>query len=246
MENDRLNAELIALPIICEKRKDYSQVFFWHTICDLLKREQSFIFNTNMKDRRNYIVEKAFEVFMSEGYESASITVLQEELGMSRGAIYRYFKSKEELFFDVIDRYVFGQIDRFMPKVDEETTLIELIEYLYRYHKKLDTYLEKQNMETRFLNFTALMIQAAKYYPEFTKKMKKINDENIKLWKIAIINSIAKNEIRDNVDVNILAGIFSAGSNNLEDGEHEFELKFVQKAGAWKRDKEYLYSLIEK
>ena len=199
-----------------------------------------------MKNRKEYIVEKAFDVFMSKGYDSASITVLQKELGMSRGAMYRYFKSKEELFFEVIDKYVFGLIDRFMPKVAEDTTLAELIEYLYRYHRRLYTYLDQHNMETRFLNFTALIIQAAKHYPGFSKKIKKANDKGIKLWKMAIINSIAKNEIRDDLDVNILAGIFSAGSKNLEDIEHEFESKFMQKAKTWKRDKEYLYSLIKK
>ena len=199
-----------------------------------------------MKNRKEYILEKAFDVFMSKGYDSASITVLQKELGMSRGAMYRYFKSKEELFFEVIDKYVFGLINRFMPKVAEDTTLAELIEYLYRYHRRLYTYLDKQNIETRFLNFTALIIQAAKHYPGFAEKMKKVNGESIKLWKMAIINSIAKNEIRNDVDVNILAGIFSAGSKNLEDIEHEFESKLLQKAKTWKRDKEYLYSLIKK
>ena len=143
------------------------------------------------------------------------------------------------MLFRSIDKYVFGLIDRFMPKVAEDTTLAGLIEYLYRYHRKLYIYLDKHNMETRFLNFTALIIQAAKHYPGFTKKIKMANDEGIKLWKMAIINSIAKNEIRDDVDVNILAGLFSAGSKNLEDIEHEFESKFMQKAKTWKRDKEY-------
>ena len=201
-----------------------------------------------MKDRKEYIVGKAFDVFMSKGYDSTSITVLQKELGMSRGAMYRYFKSKEELFFEVIDRYVFGLIDRFKPKTADDTTLAGLIEYLYRYNKRLFTYFDKQNIETRFLNFTALVIQAAKHYPGFTEKMKIVNDESIDLWRKAIINSIAKNEIREDVNVDILAGLFSAGSKNMKDIEQEFEFesKFIQKIKIWKRDKEYLYSLIKK
>ena len=199
-----------------------------------------------MKNRKEYILEKAFDVFMNKGYDSASITVLQKELGMSRGAMYRYFRSKDELFLEVIDRYVFGLIDRFMPKVAENTTLAGLIEYLYRYHMKLYIYLDKHNTENRFLNFTALIIQAAKHYPGFIEKIKMINNKGIKLWKMAIINSIEKNEIRDDVDINTLAGIFSAGSKNMEDIEHEFESKFMQRAKIWKREREYLYSLIKK
>ena len=183
---------------------------------------------------------------MSKGYDSASISVLQKELGMSRGAMYRYFKSKDELFLEVIDRYVFGLIDRFMPKVAEDTTLAELIEFMYRYHMKLYIYLDKHNTEAHFLNFTALIIQAAKHYPGFAEKMKLINNKSVKLWKMSIVNSIEKNEIRDDVDVNILAGIFSTGSKNMEDTEHEFESKFKQKVKIWKRDRKYLYSLIKK
>ena len=224
-----------------------SSTLFWHTICAFSNREQLFIsLDIPMKNRKEYILEKAFDVFMSKGYDSASISVLQKELGMSRGAMYRYFKSKDELFIEIIDRYVFGLIDRFMPKVAEDTTLAELIEYLTRYHKKLYVHLDKHNMETRFLNFTALIIQAAKHYPGFPKKIKVVNDKSIKLWKMAIINGIAKNEIRDDVDVDILAGLFSTGSKNIEDIEHEFESKFMQKVEIWKREKEYLYSLILK
>ena len=84
-----------------------------------------------LKDRKKYILEKAFDVFMNKGYDSASITVLQKELGISRGAMCRYFKSKEELFIKVIDKHVFGLIDRFMPKVTEDTMLAGLIEFLY-------------------------------------------------------------------------------------------------------------------
>ena len=201
-----------------------------------------------MKDRKDYIVEKAFDVFMNKGYDSASITVLQKELGISRGAMYRYFKSKEELFFEVIDRYVFELFDRFMPKVAEEITLAGLIEYLYHYNERIYQYFGKQNIETRFLNFTALIIQAAKHYPGFTEKMKILNDEYIDLWKRAIVNSITKKEICGDVDVNVLARLFSTESKNLKFIEQEFEQesKFMQKIRIWKRDREYLYSLISK
>ena len=51
-----------------------------------------------MKDKKEYIQKKAFDVFMNKGYDSVSIIVLQKELGMLRGAICQYFKWKDELF----------------------------------------------------------------------------------------------------------------------------------------------------
>ena len=198
-----------------------------------------------MKDRKEYILEKAFDVFMDKGYDSTSITVLQKELGMSRGAMYRYFKGKDELFKEVVDKYVIGLIARFHPQIAEDMTLVELIEYLYNYQKRVFVYLDKQNIETRFLNFTALIIQAAKHYPGFIETIKTEKIKSLETWKTAINNSLAKGEIRDDVDVNILAGIFSTGSTDPEIIENEFEKKFLYRAKSWKRGMEYLYSLIK-
>ncbi len=199
-----------------------------------------------MKDRKEYILEKAFDVFMSTGYDSASITVLQKELGMSRGAMYRYFKSKDELFIAVIDKYVIGLIDRFRPKVAEDLTLVEMIEDLYRYQKRIMIALDKQNLKHRFLNFTALIIQAAKHYPGVIEKMETVKTESLRLWKKATLNSLEKDEIRADIRVDIIAGFFSAGSTNPEMVDHDHEKNFSQRAETWKRDMEYLYSLIKK
>ncbi|MDR1172491.1 MAG: TetR/AcrR family transcriptional regulator [Bacteroidales bacterium] len=201
-----------------------------------------------MKDRKEYILEKAFDVFMSHGYDSASITVLQKELGMSRGIMYRYFKSKDELFIAVIDKYVIGLINRFKLQAVEDMTLIEMIEHRYRYHKRVMIALDKQNLKLRFLNFTALIIQAAKHYPGFIEQTEMIKAENLKLWKKAILNSLEKDEIRGDVRVDIIAGLFSSGSTNpeIEMADYDREKNFSQHAEIWKRDMEYLYSLIKK
>ena len=138
---------LLAKLIICKKMKDCHHLFFWHTICGLFNRERSFTFDDSMKNRKKHIVKKAFDVFMNEGYEHAYIAVLQEELGMLCGAMYRYFKSKEEMFIDVIDRHVFGLSNRFMPKAGEEMTLARV---LVPVPQDLYICLGKQNMEEGF------------------------------------------------------------------------------------------------
>ncbi len=199
-----------------------------------------------MKDRKEYIVEKAFDAFMNNGYDSTSITVLQKELGMSRGAMYRYFKSKDELFIEVIDKYVIGLINRFKPNVADDMTLVDMIEYLYRYQKRIMIALDKQNLKIRFLNFTALIIQAAKHYPGFIEKMETLKVESLRIWKKATLNSLEKDEIRGDIRVDIIAGFFSAGSTNPELVDRDHEKNFSQRAETWKRDMEYLYSLIKK
>jgi AcrR family transcriptional regulator len=55
-----------------------------------------------LKDRRDQrreaILDVAREVFTEEGYAAASMSTIAARLGGSKGTLYNYFKSKEELF----------------------------------------------------------------------------------------------------------------------------------------------------
>jgi AcrR family transcriptional regulator len=53
---------------------------------------------------RDVLVAAATEVFAERGYEGASLEEIAERAGFTRGAIYKNFAGKEELFFAVTDR----------------------------------------------------------------------------------------------------------------------------------------------
>jgi AcrR family transcriptional regulator len=48
-------------------------------------------------ERRSEILLKAQELFYKKGYNKTSVSMVIEALGISKGAFYHYFKSKEEL-----------------------------------------------------------------------------------------------------------------------------------------------------
>jgi TetR/AcrR family transcriptional regulator, mexJK operon transcriptional repressor len=50
------------------------------------------------EDRRDAILDVAYECFVAEGYGSTSMSTIAARLGGSKGTLYNYFKSKEELF----------------------------------------------------------------------------------------------------------------------------------------------------
>lgn len=50
-------------------------------------------------ERRRQILAGARRAFARYGYESATVARLEEEIGLSRGAIFSYFPNKWELFF---------------------------------------------------------------------------------------------------------------------------------------------------
>jgi AcrR family transcriptional regulator len=52
--------------------------------------------------RREEILEGAQRAFARHGYEGATVARLEEETGLSRGAIFNYFENKDALFVGVV------------------------------------------------------------------------------------------------------------------------------------------------
>jgi TetR/AcrR family transcriptional repressor of mexJK operon len=50
------------------------------------------------EDRRDAILDVAYECFVAEGYGLTSMSTIAARLGGSKGTLYNYFRSKEDLF----------------------------------------------------------------------------------------------------------------------------------------------------
>ena len=55
-------------------------------------------------ERRDGILDVARQCFLAEGYAATSMSTIAARLGGSKGTLYNYFKSKEELFEAVMQR----------------------------------------------------------------------------------------------------------------------------------------------
>lgn len=204
-----------------------------------------------MKFSREYILRRSFDVFMNKGYDSTSISVLQNELGMSRGAMYRYFENKEDLLCDVIDEYFFKIFDRLLRNIeDENITTLELIKRLSRRQKVLLKAFTKAGVtHTFFLNYTALLIQAAKYYPDFVNRFRIIRLRLNNYWEKALTNSMKIGEIRNDVDIKIMSILFSnlsvKESTERDFDESSFAIEIEQDMKKREEVLYYLYDLIK-
>jgi AcrR family transcriptional regulator len=71
--------------------------------------------------RREAILDVAQEVFLEEGFANASMSTIAARLGGSKGTLYNYFKSKEELFTAYVVRRCQWQEELFAFNVGDET-----------------------------------------------------------------------------------------------------------------------------
>jgi AcrR family transcriptional regulator len=71
--------------------------------------------------RRELILDVAQEVFLEEGFANASMSTIAARLGGSKGTLYNYFKSKDELFNAYVERRCLWQDEIFALPTDRET-----------------------------------------------------------------------------------------------------------------------------
>jgi AcrR family transcriptional regulator len=75
------------------------------------------------QQRRQQIIQAAMEVFKRKGYEPVTMKDIVEETGRSRGWVYLYFSSKEEIFRAVVDE-LDEQNDKYVERLLEETNSV--------------------------------------------------------------------------------------------------------------------------
>lgn len=70
------------------------------------------------QDRPQEITAAAFEAFAEKGYSATRVDEVAKRAGVSKGLMYLYFKTKEELFKAVVKSVVVRRVDRLIENVD--------------------------------------------------------------------------------------------------------------------------------
>lgn len=75
---------------------------------------------------RDLLLDAAQEVFTARGFEGASLEEIADAAGYTRGAIYKHFGSKEELFLAVNKRFNERFLSTFLDVIDPGTPIEQL------------------------------------------------------------------------------------------------------------------------
>jgi len=85
-------------------------------------------FQRRKEDRPQEITEAAFAIFAEKGYAATRVAEVAESAGVSKGLLYLYFRTKEELFKAVIKSVVIRRVDALVNAV--ETTNLTSEEFI--------------------------------------------------------------------------------------------------------------------
>lgn len=181
-----------------------------------------------MKDRRQYIIRKAMELYALEGYHNVSITDLQNALDMGRGTLYYYFHDQDELFRTCMETYFLEPKQRALSSVGYDVTVEQMIAAMMSYlHSLEEALLTFDNRQINTGNVNNLMFTAYTRFPALHRKAQRLALREVELWRRAIYNSQRLGLVRHGIDVEMIALMFAHIKDSYDSGLGQTQMDFA-------------------
>lgn len=200
-----------------------------------------------MATAKDKILEKAFNLFLINSYDSVTMQQIQEASAVSRGAIYHHFKSKEEIFKAVVNAYLLPAFLSYSKITNEEKkTLQEMIQASIKYRQEhINQLKDITSFKLTDFYFFKFVFQAMEHYEEFTEQVNLLTEKEFNGWRSLIQNGMRTGEFRADVDPDFAAqmfvsipmglGIFSAFSNYININTKDLRSSYTRLHGMLKK-----------
>jgi AcrR family transcriptional regulator len=155
-----------------------------------------------MSSTKDYIVDQAFSLFLQHSYEAVSINDISKLIGLTKGALYHHFTSKEELFKAVIDKYLVME----GVKVNlDNLSLKEYTDLIVENVREMVTKIIGNNVEFRPINYLTLIADSFRHYPGYADEKLQFFNSEITKTKIVLVNAMKRGEIRSDINPSVMA-----------------------------------------
>ncbi len=154
--------------------------------------------------RRFEILYAAKELFCERGFERVSMDEVAEKVGVSKAAIYLYFKSKLELFVSMVESTA-GKLTMELKKAVDENADKPLSEQIDLAYQPLTRYYPVMASWVNMINTGGPSEGPSRAWKVFLKTMDQYRDDLVAIFAGIITNAQAKGEVRKDLPAATLA-----------------------------------------
>jgi AcrR family transcriptional regulator len=86
--------------------------------------------NNHYGEKRNELLIKLWDIFMCHGYENTTLSLIIKEIGISKGAFYHYFPTKEACADAAVDMYAKACFKEISPQIEDNILADEKLKKL--------------------------------------------------------------------------------------------------------------------
>ncbi len=170
-----------------------------------------------MSTSKDHILKTSFSLFLKKSFKEVTMNELVNASGLSKGAFYHYFPSKEHLFIEVVNTFLFEQM------IIDYTTLKQdsLWDFYHDYADRLKQMLlasreflnytdEKEN-----LNFLAMMFDALKVFPGFRERVRETQTDEVIAWTAVVAKARGNGEFTSPMSDEQIARMFIYSNDGI-------------------------------
>jgi len=161
-----------------------------------------------MHDTRNHIIQVASRLFLQRNYEGVSILDITQAVGMTKGALYHHFASKEQLFEEVARQLILSYRTDFsrIPSDSLKNFYTSLAAEISTQENSNGN--KESGVQLYGMNFYRLIWDALRILPNFWNSIEEFTKQETIAWNTVIQKAIDMGEIRTNLDATKIAKIF--------------------------------------
>ncbi|MFE8697152.1 TetR/AcrR family transcriptional regulator [Cytobacillus sp. FJAT-53684] len=157
------------------------------------------------EEKKRNIINSALICFAEKGFETATIDDIVVHSGFSKGTIYNYFSSKDEIYLEVLHTATKNDIDVITNKFSVLRTALSKINYLFDLYLNIDLNNQKRlGFTVVFYEFTLHCTREKKLLELLTKR----RNFFIHLISEAIKEGQASGEFNKNIQADTYSHLF--------------------------------------
>ena len=162
------------------------------------------------RGKMEQILKAAIKVFACKGFHHARVEEIANEAGVGKGTVYEYFKSKQDLFQEML-KYIHSlYLEKFMIDLEEKHTFKEKVQYLLK--SRLRFILEHKEMAQIF------MTDPPPLDDDFKQWFLDLEKQQIQFLQSNVVDSIKKGELKDvdsHIAARIIAGVINCFGSSI-------------------------------
>jgi len=170
----------------------------------------------SVKNTKEHILNVTFKLFLQKSFKEVTLKEIVDATGLSKGAFYHYFTSKEQLFLELVNNVFSSVLDVPYDQFSKESLYNFYIDYINYYVENLkQNNISEEGSATSF-NYISLVFDAIKLFPDFKGKLQESKEFQLSSWKNIIRAAREKGEIDSPMSDEQIASMFINSSSGVE------------------------------
>jgi AcrR family transcriptional regulator len=150
-----------------------------------------------MNNSREHILKVALILFLQKSFKEVTMKEIVLKTGLSKGAFYHYFASKEELFIEVFTTFYLKMMSIKFEEFNQKSFYSFYHDYV---DFAMDSFMELKNLindtnDEDDINYFILAFDAIKIFPGFKEKVEEHHARELTAWAEAVARGKATGEL---------------------------------------------------